>query len=187
MCVCEVVRSEGGGAGASARRPATAAAPATFAHPHAHQLRDRPPLSLGPPRPPAATLHTKQDVVAERLKEQADLERKLTRLAKSMDHLERARREEEAPYVEEAYKRRAEEDSRLQEEMRRVAAEQHRAAWEAWIKAGRPKAGATAAAAALASGAPTAVAVAAAARQVSAAEAQCALAQLAAHDEMADL
>ena len=63
----------------------------------------------------------------------------------------------------------------------------HRAAWEAWIKAGRPKAGATAAAAALASGAPTAVAVAAAARQVSAAEAQCALAQLAAHAEMADL
>jgi translation initiation factor 3 subunit A len=42
-----------------------------------------------------------KDVVAERLKEQAELERKLARLAKTLDHVERARREEEAPYIEE--------------------------------------------------------------------------------------
>jgi translation initiation factor 3 subunit A len=64
------------------------------------------------------------------MKEQAELERKLARLAKTLDHLERARREEEAPFIEEAYRKRMEEDAKLHEEQQRVAAEQHRAAWE---------------------------------------------------------
>lgn len=92
-------------------------------HQCTHALLPPPPLRPPPTRSP-------QDVVAERLKEQAELERKLARLAKTLDHLERARREEEAPYIEEAYKKRMEEDAKLHEEQQRVAAEQHRAAWE---------------------------------------------------------
>jgi translation initiation factor 3 subunit A len=45
-----------------------------------------------------------QEALSERLKEAQELERKLTRLAKTLDHLERARREEEAPLLDEMYK-----------------------------------------------------------------------------------
>jgi hypothetical protein len=39
-----------------------------------------------------------------------ELERKLARLAKTMDHTERARREEEGPFLEAAYQQRVQED-----------------------------------------------------------------------------
>jgi translation initiation factor 3 subunit A len=64
------------------------------------------------------------------LKEQQELERKVIRLAKNMDHLERARREEEVPYLEEAYKKQMEEDKSLHEELDREMREKHRAAWD---------------------------------------------------------
>jgi translation initiation factor 3 subunit A len=45
-----------------------------------------------------------QEALTERLKEAQELERKLARLAKTMDHTERARREEEAPLLDALYK-----------------------------------------------------------------------------------
>ncbi len=49
--------------------------------------------------------------MSEQLKQQQELQRKLAKLGKQMDHLERARREEEAPLLAEvakqAYKVRA--------------------------------------------------------------------------------
>lgn len=45
-----------------------------------------------------------QEAISERLKEAQELERKLARLAKTMDHMERARREEEAPLLDALYK-----------------------------------------------------------------------------------
>lgn len=41
-----------------------------------------------------------KDLMSERIKEQHELERRMIRLGKNMDHLERARREEEAPFLE---------------------------------------------------------------------------------------
>lgn len=54
----------------------------------------------------------------------------MQRQAKTLDHLERARREEEVPYLEEAYRKRLEEDKAYHEEQQRVFMEQHRTAWE---------------------------------------------------------
>jgi len=70
------------------------------------------------------------EAMTERLKEQQELERKMTKMAKQLDHLERARREEEAPYLEEAYKKRTEEDRKLYEEQQQELLAKHRAAWE---------------------------------------------------------
>jgi translation initiation factor 3 subunit A len=44
-------------------------------------------------------------VVSEQLRQQQELQRKLAKLAKQMDHLERARREEEAPLLAAAHDR----------------------------------------------------------------------------------
>lgn len=44
-----------------------------------------------------------QEVLSEQLKQQQELQRRLARLAKQQDHLERARREEEAPLLADAY------------------------------------------------------------------------------------
>jgi len=71
-----------------------------------------------------------QEALSERLKEQQELERKVIRLAKNMDHLERARREEEVPYLEASYKKQMEEDQILHEELDKEMREKHRAAWD---------------------------------------------------------
>ncbi|KAF8071218.1 TIF3A1 [Scenedesmus sp. PABB004] len=71
-----------------------------------------------------------QDVLSERLKEAQELERKLARLAKTMDHMERARREEEAPLLDAAYAARALEDEAYHKEAQEAAAAAHRLAWE---------------------------------------------------------
>jgi translation initiation factor 3 subunit A len=47
-----------------------------------------------------------REVMSEQLKQQQELQRKLAKLAKQMDHLERARREEEAPLLVQAYEHR---------------------------------------------------------------------------------
>jgi translation initiation factor 3 subunit A len=51
-------------------------------------------------------------------------------MAKQMDHLERARREEETPYLAAAWAQRVEEDRLHYEEQQKLFVENHRAAWE---------------------------------------------------------
>lgn len=45
----------------------------------------------------------KEQALHEQLKERQEMERKFQKLAKTMDYLERAKREEEAPLIEAAY------------------------------------------------------------------------------------
>eukprot|EP00198_Chlamydomonas_reinhardtii_P004079 XP_001693415.1 eukaryotic initiation factor [Chlamydomonas reinhardtii] len=71
-----------------------------------------------------------KDLMSERIKEQQEMERRMARLAKNMDHLERARREEEAPYLEAAWKERQEADRAYWEQSQAEAARLHRQAWE---------------------------------------------------------
>lgn len=58
---------------------------------------------------------TKQSLMEEALNEQQrerqESERKLQKLAKTMDHFERAKREEEAPLIDAAYQKRLEDDA----------------------------------------------------------------------------
>ncbi|WIA12117.1 hypothetical protein OEZ85_012190 [Tetradesmus obliquus] len=75
-----------------------------------------------------------QEALSERLKEAQELERKLARLAKNMDHLERARREEEAPLLEAAYQARLQDDKAFHEQQQQQQAEAHRLAWEVDIQ-----------------------------------------------------
>lgn len=63
-----------------------------------------------------------------------EVERKLARLAKNMDHLERARREEEAPLLEAAYQARLQDDKAFHEQQQQQQAEAHRLAWEVDIQ-----------------------------------------------------
>jgi translation initiation factor 3 subunit A len=75
-----------------------------------------------------------QDAIKEQIKERQDMERKLVRLAKSMDHLERAKREEEVPLIEAAYKVKMSEDEKYHMEMQQQNGEKHKAAWEVNIE-----------------------------------------------------
>lgn len=50
------------------------------------------------------------------LKERQELEKKLQRLAKTMDYMERAKREEEAPLIEQAFEQRLEEEKIIHEQ-----------------------------------------------------------------------
>lgn len=60
---------------------------------------------------------TKQTLIEmqriEQVKERQEMERKLQRLAKSMDHFERAKSEEAAPLIEAAYQQRLVEENIL--------------------------------------------------------------------------
>ncbi|KAI5067945.1 hypothetical protein GOP47_0016290 [Adiantum capillus-veneris] len=71
---------------------------------------------------------TKQSLMEEALNEQQrerqESERKLQKLAKTMDHLERARREEEAPLIDAAFKKRLEDDAIFYEQQQLLAIEQ---------------------------------------------------------------
>ncbi|KAJ0968622.1 hypothetical protein J5N97_025539 [Dioscorea zingiberensis] len=53
--------------------------------------------------------------LSEQLKERQEMEKKLQKLGKTMDYLERAKREEEAPLVEQAYQQRLQEEKILHE------------------------------------------------------------------------
>jgi translation initiation factor 3 subunit A len=57
---------------------------------------------------------TKQTLIelalSEQMKERQEMEKKLQKLAKTMDHLERARRENESPLIEEAWAKRLDEE-----------------------------------------------------------------------------
>lgn len=48
--------------------------------------------------------------LSEQLKERQETEKKLQKLAKTMDHLERARRENESPLIEQGWAKRLEEE-----------------------------------------------------------------------------
>ncbi|CAD6343720.1 unnamed protein product [Miscanthus lutarioriparius] len=66
----------------------------------------------------------------EQLKERQEMEKKLQRLAKTMDYLERAKRQEEAPLIEQAFEKRLEEEKILheQEQLREIElSKQHHA------------------------------------------------------------
>ena len=55
-------------------------------------------------------------VLQEQLKQRHEMEKKLQLLAKKMDYLERAKRQEEAPLIEEAFQKRLEEEKILHEQ-----------------------------------------------------------------------
>ena len=57
----------------------------------------------------------------EQLKERQEMEKKLQRLAKTMDYLERAKRQEEAPLIQEAFQKRLEEEKILHEQEQLVS------------------------------------------------------------------
>lgn len=70
---------------------------------------------------------TKEEVMVkilqEQLKERQETEKKLQKLAKQMDHLERAKREEEAPLIEAAYQQRLVEERILHEREQQLEVE----------------------------------------------------------------
>jgi len=61
-----------------------------------------------------------EEALSEQMKERQEMERKLQRLSKTMDHLERAKREEERPLIEEAYRKRLQDDERFYQEQQEV-------------------------------------------------------------------
>ncbi|KAL4444951.1 hypothetical protein ABPG77_004001 [Micractinium sp. CCAP 211/92] len=72
-----------------------------------------------------------QEVLTEQLRQQQELQRKLAKLAKQMDHLERARREEEAPLLAQAFEQKLKDDEQLFHSEAGAFKAAHRAAWEA--------------------------------------------------------
>ena len=71
-----------------------------------------------------------QQAMEEKMKEQQEMERKLAKAGRILDHFERARREEEGPYLEEAYKKKLVDDEVLFKDQQVDFAKAHRAAWE---------------------------------------------------------
>lgn len=59
--------------------------------------------------------------MSEQIKEREDREKKLNKLSKTMDHLERAKREESAPLIEAAYQQRLVEERVLHEREQQVS------------------------------------------------------------------
>ncbi|XP_073389708.1 eukaryotic translation initiation factor 3 subunit A isoform X1 [Physcomitrium patens] len=65
-----------------------------------------------------------EEALSEQIKERQEMERKLQKLAKTMDYLERAKREEERPLIEEAYRNRLQDDERFYKQQQEQAIEQ---------------------------------------------------------------
>lgn len=68
--------------------------------------------------------HLMEEALSEQIKERQEMERKLQKLSKTMDHLERAKREEERPLIEEAYRKRLQDDEKFYQEQQEQALEQ---------------------------------------------------------------
>lgn len=64
--------------------------------------------------------HLMEEALSEQIKERQEMERKLQKLSKTMDHLERAKREEERPLIEEAYRKRLQDDEKFYQEQQEV-------------------------------------------------------------------
>ncbi|KAF5827767.1 eukaryotic initiation factor [Dunaliella salina] len=71
-----------------------------------------------------------QEAFTERMREQQELERKLVKLAKAMDHLERAHREEETPLIQQAAHERIEEERRAWMATQHEDEEKQRTQWQ---------------------------------------------------------
>ena len=71
-----------------------------------------------------------QDAIQEQIKARQEQERKLNALAKRMDHLERAKREESIPLIEKSYNERSVDDEKYHAEQQVAMAAKHRAKWE---------------------------------------------------------
>lgn len=61
-----------------------------------------------------------EEALSEQMRERQEMERKLQKLSKTMDHLERAKREEERPLIEEAYRKRLQDDEKFYQEQQEV-------------------------------------------------------------------
>jgi hypothetical protein len=61
-----------------------------------------------------------EEALSEQMKERAEMERKLHKLSKTMDHLERAKREEERPLIQEAHQKRLQDDEKFYKEQQEV-------------------------------------------------------------------
>jgi hypothetical protein len=61
-----------------------------------------------------------EEALSEQMKERAEMERKLHKLSKTMDHLERAKREEERPLIEDAHRNRLQDDEKFYKEQQEV-------------------------------------------------------------------
>uniref|UniRef100_A0A7S0S2D0 PCI domain-containing protein n=1 Tax=Chlamydomonas leiostraca TaxID=1034604 RepID=A0A7S0S2D0_9CHLO len=70
------------------------------------------------------------EVLTERMKEAQEMERRMQKLAKQLDHLERARREEEAPLLKQLAVTRMEDARKQHAEQQTADAARHRAQWE---------------------------------------------------------
>lgn len=58
--------------------------------------------------------------LSEQLRERQEMEKKLQKLSKTMDYLERAKREEAAPLIEAAFKQRLVEEAAIHEREQQV-------------------------------------------------------------------
>jgi translation initiation factor 3 subunit A len=65
-----------------------------------------------------------EEAFSEQMKERAEMERKLQKLSKTMDHLERAKREEERPLIEEAHQKRLQDDEKFYKDQQEQAINQ---------------------------------------------------------------
>lgn len=70
------------------------------------------------------------EVLTERMKEAQEMERRMHKLAKQLDHLERARREEEAPLLNQLSATRLEEARKQHGEQQTLDLARHRSQWE---------------------------------------------------------
>lgn len=59
-------------------------------------------------------------MLSEKLKEQQEFDKRLSKLCKHLDHLERAKREEEIPYIEQGYKKKMEEEAEFHEQVKLI-------------------------------------------------------------------
>jgi len=71
-----------------------------------------------------------EDALTEQIKERQETERKLQRLSKQMDHLERARREEEVPLLKELYQKKLVDDKAWAEKQEETKKVDHLKQWE---------------------------------------------------------
>ena len=74
-----------------------------------------------------------QEAIQEQIKARQEQERALNALAKRMDHVERAKREESIPLIEKAYNERSVDDEKYHADQQVAMAAKHRAKWEAEV------------------------------------------------------
>ncbi len=71
-----------------------------------------------------------ETAIKEQISERQQMEKKLLKVAKTMDHFERAKREEMVPLIEQAYKGRKVDDEKFFHEQQKLLAAKTKAKWE---------------------------------------------------------